>query len=453
MAMAIHQNELRSHIDYLRAVHGDSLSQEEMDTHVHEFLQRTAQIHDAREDADYAWRLIERMRETEEEDMATISRRYINERNQYRDSMYDPYGEPIPARPAGENMNNLNFNFDMTSRVINISDPQNNLHLSGTIQNEYSDFGVRSNGSLDGYITGDLIGEMPVKEVQSSMMDVPLFFSHMAVETQAIHIIIVGAGGTGGYIIPNLGRYIASLINKGDSRRFKITLVDGDKVEEKNLVRQNFIMRDLNQPKALVLANRYSAAFGVEIEAVTEMADDRKLRSLMNHFNAECDSSGLRNYQTVVIGCVDNNKARREIHRFASRQGAYWIDSGNERSSGQVVTGFGGIARSSFNSENDIWMDNNNSFNMPFVSDLYPEIMDEAQDHVGDDGLSCAERATAEEQNIFVNMTAAVHITNFARQIIAREPMPIYAVEFNIKGVNTVHYNTREEFFNIGKVQ
>ena len=70
-----------------------------------------------------------------------------------------------------------------------------------------------------------------------------------------IHIVMIGCGGTGGHIAPHLYRLLYSVF-----RPSTVILCDGDLVEKKNLVRQNFVSCDLGRNKAEVLAERYSAA-------------------------------------------------------------------------------------------------------------------------------------------------------------------------------------------------
>lgn len=65
-----------------------------------------------------------------------------------------------------------------------------------------------------------------------------------------VHIVMLGCGGTGGHIAPHLYRLLHALF-----RPSKVILCDGDIVEKKNLVRQNFIASDLGKNKAEVLPN------------------------------------------------------------------------------------------------------------------------------------------------------------------------------------------------------
>lgn len=69
--------------------------------------------------------------------------------------------------------------------------------------------------------------------------------------TRPVKIVQLGAGGTGGHIAPHLYRLLYSL-----NRTVRYIICDGDVVEEKNLVRQNFTPADLGENKAQVLAER-----------------------------------------------------------------------------------------------------------------------------------------------------------------------------------------------------
>ena len=53
---------------------------------------------------------------------------------------------------------------------------------------------------------------------------------------KSVKIVMLGAGGTGGHIAPHLYRLLHAL-----DRPVEVIIADGDIVEEKNLVRQNFI--------------------------------------------------------------------------------------------------------------------------------------------------------------------------------------------------------------------
>jgi PRTRC genetic system ThiF family protein len=282
--------------------------------------------------------------------------------------------------------------------------------------------GIYSTGS----ISGDFIGEI------KNMPTIPVVVRHKIAQdsSRGFNIIVLGLGGTGGYLVRDLTRFIFALKEKGDSRSFNLFFVDPDKVEHKNILRQNFSPKDEGKYKAEVLAKRYGSAFGLEIETITEFADYNLLSEI-------CSFEKCFNLPTLIIGCVDNNKARRSINDFVKRQDqCYWIDSGNEQKSGQVFVGFG--KHRHYGGMND-----NETFPLPTVVDIYPEISDEKQDEV-ENKVSCAERAVVDTQNIFVNMSAAGYILNFVRQILMKEELTLNGVEFNIKGITVPRYLTKE---------
>lgn len=78
-----------------------------------------------------------------------------------------------------------------------------------------------------------------------------------------VKVVMLGAGGTGGYVAPYLFRLLHML-----DRPVRFIICDGDIVERKNLDRQNFVEADLGENKARVLSERYSAVLGMKTEYV-----------------------------------------------------------------------------------------------------------------------------------------------------------------------------------------
>ena len=153
-----------------------------------------------------------------------------------------------------------------------------------------------------------------------------------------VKIVQLGAGGTGGHIAPHLYRLLYAL-----GRPARYIICDGDKVEEKNLLRQNFSPADLGENKARVLAERYSTVFGLEAEYVPAFIE--KLETLMELIQSnewELDENPYKKTKEMVIllGAVDNNKSRQLCHQaFYQSKDLVYIDSGNGEFSGQVVCG------------------------------------------------------------------------------------------------------------------
>lgn len=100
----------------------------------------------------------------------------------------------------------------------------------------------------------------------------------------------------------------------------RITFIDPDTVEKKNVGRQMFTLADLGQNKAELLMRRLNLALGLDITAIPEPFDPDR------HPNGN---------GTLLIGCVDNHEARRALAQATG----FWIDCGNHFESGQVVAG------------------------------------------------------------------------------------------------------------------
>lgn len=146
-------------------------------------------------------------------------------------------------------------------------------------------------------------------------------------------IIVVGCGGTGSHYIKELGRLLYGM---GAKEKVKLILVDGDYVEEKNLVRQAFLPQDIGYNKAQVMAEILSQAYGITAEFYDKYIDTpTDLEQLVGKDDV-----------VLLIGCVDNHQCRQSMHRFyQSRQHCIYMDSANEYSVGEVIIGskIGGI--------------------------------------------------------------------------------------------------------------
>ena len=162
-----------------------------------------------------------------------------------------------------------------------------------------------------------------------------------------VKIIVLGAGGTGGYLIPHLYRIAFA----DDKRNYRIIICDGDIVEPKNLIRQNFVKQDIGRNKAAVLAERYAGAFGIECEYIPEYIEsEERLKGLVRpDFMKQPYNSIPETQRVILIGCVDNNKSRAICHNvFYNTDNLVYIDSGNGEYTGQVVCGVRQNGRTTF---------------------------------------------------------------------------------------------------------
>ena len=200
-----------------------------------------------------------------------------------------------------------------------------------------------------------------------------------------VRILVVGAGGTGSAIVMGLPYLHQAIRAWGHPYSLEVTLMDGDTVSETNCVRQPFSWSDVGQSKATVLINRINLFWGTKWSAQTVNFDETSLRS-----NSDQNPDFL-------IGCVDTRAARSVIDRSVSRKSsyvAYWLDLGNNASSGQFVLGQPLNARNRRKAER-----------LRTVSELYPEIADAA---AGEDPLpSCSAVEALERQEPFIDQTLA----------------------------------------------
>ena len=125
-------------------------------------------------------------------------------------------------------------------------------------------------------------------------------------ENRPVKIVMLGAGGTGGHIAPHLYRLLYAL-----ERPVRFIICDGDIVEEKNLVRQNFTPADLGENKAKVLAERYSSVFGMETEYVPEFIESgERLFSMLQ----------ARTFPDRAVLAFTNRQRAGDPHRRGGQQ-------------------------------------------------------------------------------------------------------------------------------------
>jgi hypothetical protein len=214
-------------------------------------------------------------------------------------------------------------------------------------------------------------------------------------------VTVVGCGGTGGFVAESLCRLLPL--------RASLVLIDHDRVEERNLVRQNFLRQEVGQLKAEALARRLARAYSIPVGystlpiAMTEII-----------------------YPGLIIGCVDNGAARRDIaERVGGRAltwvGGYsqavprelqsgprlaahlwWVDAGNGENFGQVLIGnYSTFAES-----------NGTILALPMPTIQRPDILIQAPVQ-----RDCA--SIAEEQGPTINLTMAAVVVEVVRQLIA----------------------------------
>ena len=100
------------------------------------------------------------------------------------------------------------------------------------------------------------------------------------------YYIVLGAGGT--------GSWLAQFLSKIE---VPVYLIDGDIVESKNVLRQNFVEEEVNMSKAEI-AKKWDFAYVPEFLSDTSIIDE---------------TIAQEEGTPVLVGCLDNN-ATRKIH-------------------------------------------------------------------------------------------------------------------------------------------
>ena len=228
----------------------------------------------------------------------------------------------------------------------------------------------------------------------------PIYFNY-----SSVHIYVVGCGGTGSFLVPHLCRLANWFYDVG--KQISITLIDFDRIEEKNLYRQNFCQAELGYNKAQALAVRYKAMFPkLKIGAIEDRASAISLD---------------RSTPTVIIGCVDNAAARKSIeelmieysglvaHGF-SHIPCWWIDCGNDYTYGQVSIG------NWYSVElDDYILEPATCTTLPLPTIQYPELLLQTEEN---ETLSCAERALLNGQSLNINSQMAISAGEMVHQLL-----------------------------------
>lgn len=239
--------------------------------------------------------------------------------------------------------------------------------------------------------------------------------------TRPVKIVMLGAGGTGGHIAPHLYRLLYAL-----DRPVRFIICDGDVVEQKNLVRQNFIPADLGENKAKVLAERYSTVFGLETEYIPSFIEAEDVLNELLTPRCWYIDSGRTYYhrkcireQIILIGAVDNNKSRQLCHKvFQQMPELIYIDSGNGEYTGQIVCGIRRGGKTYY----------------PPIGTVYPDVLEDTDKFPTE--LSCAEASVSAPQSIAANITAATAVVDMVYNILALGDSSVRKITFSTRNVN-----------------
>lgn len=173
-------------------------------------------------------------------------------------------------------------------------------------------------------------------------------------------IIINGCGGTGGWFIPKLVKILNDAKSKGKlSDDLTVYLIDGGTVESKNIIRQNFINRDIGKNKAYVMCARYAPLLsaGINMVYVDKYLAHKDMINILSPDVAKgfIDPLAVDCFQCLdtrgvspgifAFNFVDNAVSRKVIHYAISKasRNAHCLDVGNNLYNGQAVYSYYGM--------------------------------------------------------------------------------------------------------------
>jgi PRTRC genetic system ThiF family protein len=212
-------------------------------------------------------------------------------------------------------------------------------------------------------------------------------------------IAVVGCGGTGGFLAEGLCRLL-------QGTRCRLVLVDHDRVEEHNLLRQSFYPEDLGNFKAQALAERLALRFR------------RPVAYALDPFSSPMEESsalgpGWASLRPgILVGCVDNAPAREAMAQWTERwHSGWWVDVGNGEHFGQVLVGNAppDKLRGAFREGDQVCIA------LPRPTDQRPELLAAPELPQGED---CAEAVEAGRQSPTINQAMAALALEVVRRLV-----------------------------------
>ena len=215
-------------------------------------------------------------------------------------------------------------------------------------------------------------------------------------------ITVVGCGGTGGFVAEGLCRLFTG-------REATIVLVDHDRVEPHNLLRQNFYADDVGKFKSQALSDRLARAYRRPIGySVYPFREE-------DHGSDGHNYPGLRDYDHgLLIGCADNAAARRAMAECLPGNPHQWlIDAGNDTNWGQVLVG--NVADRDFGDEPAF--DDETCYLLPAPTLQRPDLLTTVP--TTPPNIDCAAALDLTDQDPTINQMMASLVLQVVRRMVA----------------------------------
>lgn len=252
----------------------------------------------------------------------------------------------------------------------------------------------------------------------------------MPKEHNKLRVIQVGAGGTGSFAALAIARLLYELKQVG--KAVELLIVDPDVVESGNIPRSNFCAAEIGSHKAQSLAKRITLAWGIECGYSNETFDAQE------HLK---QGSSDHRALTIIVGCVDNHLARRDIHLAVEKHQGYraddaaniwWIDAGNGKYSGQVLIG----SNTKQIKPSKLFIGSSICKSLPAPSLVHPDLLEPEIPRLKtqmSEELSCPDRIRMGEQSLNINQRVAVEIGEMLTSMFLTRNLRRFATYFDLE--------------------
>jgi PRTRC genetic system ThiF family protein len=250
-----------------------------------------------------------------------------------------------------------------------------------------------------------------------------------------VSIHLVGAGGSGSWLAPHLAR-IAKLLEEVHHLNVRLVFWDSDIVEQKNIYRQNFCEAEIGVNKAQTLARRFGHAWGMEVISVGAPFTRESL--YRNNLAQRYGSNEIH----ILVSCVDNNKARQEIVKCCHEMNyAWWMDTGNLKTAGQVA-----IGRLLQERESSPLRFPSKTTWLPLPSEQFPGILlpenEPVKEKVDYSGMSCADIALVDEQGLSINHAVASTAAAMLMKLLVTQDLQHHCAYVSTEAGTSFVYNS-----------
>ena len=245
-----------------------------------------------------------------------------------------------------------------------------------------------------------------------------------------VHLLVVGTGGTGGYVIQYLCRLLYALQQQETPFPITLTVMDGDVVEAGNLLRQHFLPQDVGRPKATVLAQRFGAVYHWPVFAVPHYLTTVDGLDSLLHSPPHGQFTPRSHAWDAVIGCVDNHATRQLLDQIFHRSAhLIYIDAGNDGvdldddAAPNPASGYGGHVVVGVKHQSQVVL--------PPVGQVYPDILTDTTSHVP--GQACGQQAVSQPQRMLTNVWAAMTVMSAVNTLLTDHQVLWHVANFNAR--------------------